>query len=240
MRGIPVVEYFDEDEDFDEEEDEDFDEDEDEDFDEEEDEDFDEDDDDEDEEFLMRDPTPAIRRVLSADPALYAKTTREMFPDGDAGNMHTVARMAATAKAASTTGIVRAVASAIVGQQPNRDHVAALCGLDQFLRSSIRFKADTLGAEVLVNPEALLHEIGMNGSTACDCDDVATLAAAIIRAMGHQPHFVLYRKRPGGTFTHVAYAASVRGSRPIPFDPQEGVKPGTWTAPENLREIVEA
>lgn len=186
------------------------------------------------------DPTTAVLQVLRADQSLYSRTTRETIGDGEQGTYQTLSRMAAEAKRASTSGVVLAVASAIVGQQANRDNMAGLLGLDLFLRQAVKFKQDTLGAEVLVQPEALLQEIGLNGSTACGCDDLATLGASIVRAMGHKPFFVIYRNHASSEWKRVAYAVSVEGSRPIPFDPEERVKPGRWSATPGRREVVEA
>lgn len=173
----------------------------------------------------------AVRNVLTADPTIYARSERRVLADGVRGTDQTLSIMRDVAEHASKLGLVVAVASAIVAQSANRDVFAAMLSLDRWLRETVKFKADTLGAEVLRHPLQLLSEIKSNGVTACDCDEVATMAAAIIRAMGHQPYFVVYRREAGGPFVHVAYAVSINGSAPIPFDPQERVKPGQWTHP---------
>ncbi len=188
-----------------------------------------------------RDSTPKILRLIRSDQNVYGQVRKAPLPDGEAGTDHTIERMRAAVGRSRTSQMVHQVAAAIAGDQPNRDKPAQLLALDTFLRRTVHFKPDTLGAEVLRDPEQLLHEIGVNGTTGADCDDVATLGASIVQSLGMRPYFVVCAKRPGGPWIHVHYAAQPSsGSRLIPFDPQERVRPGDWTTTEDKRRIYPA
>lgn len=178
-----------------------------------------------------------VRRVLADSNGVYRRTTVVQLPDGDAGTYAVLKIMRDVARAAALTNPVRAVASAIVSRYGQRDNIGPMVGLYEWLEEHVRFKPDTLGTEVLHFPAQLLHEIAVVGRTAVDCDDVATLAAAIGRAMGYVPHFVICKKTEDGPWVHVHYALSRNGIGPIPFDPQERVRAGSWSCPANMREI---
>lgn len=57
--------------------------------------------------------------------------------------------------------------------------------------------------ELLTHPFALLEEIERDGSALGDCDDVATLGAALLCAIGIPVRFKAILRAPAGHFTHV-------------------------------------
>lgn len=182
-----------------------------------------------------------ILRLLRSDQHHYQSVRSAPLQPGLDGIEQTIRRMQAVVARAKTSQMVQQVATAIVGSQPNRNVPAQLLALDQFLRACVRFKPDTLGAEVLRAPDQLLHEIGVNGITGADCDDVAVLGASIAQSLGRRPYFVVCSKRVGGPWIHVHYAVqAVTGAKPIPFDPQERMRPGEWTTPPDRRRVYPA
>jgi hypothetical protein len=103
----------------------------------------------------------------------------------------------------------------------------------KFLRTGIRFKQDPPFTELVRHPDQLLQMIAA-GACACDCDEVATLGAALLLAVGIMPVFLVVGKRRDTDpktgqvrLTHVFYGACEVG-RLIPFDPQERIPPGEW------------
>ena len=151
--------------------------------------------------------------------------------DGEAGISEMLATMAGLVKTANLRGIVDRVAGGI-----SRDSIVAginpLVGVYEFLRRHIVFKTDPWGTDQVAAPDTLLTRIAQAGHTSGDCDDVATLGASLVRALGYQPVF-LVMGRPEITdrmtgkvkLIHVFYGARVRGTI-IPFDPQERIPPG--------------
>lgn len=68
--------------------------------------------------------------------------------------------------------------------------------LNDYVRDEIRYVGDINGVEVVMTPETIL-EVG-----AGDCDDKATLLAALLLSIGHQPRFVAV-SLDGREFCHV-------------------------------------
>jgi hypothetical protein len=102
--------------------------------------------------------------------------------------------------------------------------------LYHWLRASITFQADPPTTETIRDPADLLAAIVRDGSTSADCDDLATLAAAVIVAgLGQQAAgFAVVSKTVGGNFQHV-YPIVWNGPSneqqhtfPMHLDPQEG------------------
>ncbi len=159
--------------------------------------------------------------------------------EGEKGTSEFLAMMAALVKTSNLRDIVQKVAAAI-----SRDSHAAgtlpLYGVYSFLRRFVVFKSDPIGTDQVTAPDTLLTRIANDGKAEGDCDDVATLGASLIYAMGHTPVFLVMGK-PGDIdratgkvkLKHVFYGAIIRGII-IPFDPQEEVRPGAWPAPRSI------
>lgn len=89
--------------------------------------------------------------------------------------------------------------------------------LNDYVRDEIRYVGDINGVEVIHEP-AILLEIG-----AGDCDDKATLLAALLLAIGHQPRYVAV-SLDGQEFCHVWVQDYLDGrwvdletTEPLPF-----------------------
>jgi hypothetical protein len=171
----------------------------------------------------------------------HGATLRLPVGAGDDQIANTIAAMRAIVHHATGDPIVLRAGQAIAASVRNRDGIGALVAVDEFLRKTINFKPDTFGDEVLRTPMQLLTEIrdAPNGKTAADCDDVAMLGASLVNVLGRKAAFVTCSRAPGMSPCHVHYAVVVGNTVPhlIPFDPQERVKPGDWTAPEDCREV---
>lgn len=84
--------------------------------------------------------------------------------------------------------------------------------LRAFLLHAVRFVYDPEGHEMVITPGRMAREILATGSSSGDCDDVATLGAALAHAMGMGTRFVTVATRPGGPWVHVwAEARDLRG-----------------------------
>lgn len=103
--------------------------------------------------------------------------------------------------------------------------------LYKWMRKRFRFRKDPDGIELLRHPDQMLQAMRTNPrgrKTAGDCDELATLAVAILLQLGHRPVFIVM-DAGRGRFHHVFFG--VRSEREvIPFNPQEGTPPGQWPA----------
>lgn len=165
---------------------------------------------------------------------------------GDTGARQVVAEMSRLVRESLRDSTVAALAAAARSRRGPR-HGAGGSGLYEWqerqaavydlLRSHYRFKPDAPGREQIKTPLRQAQEILERGYAEGDCDDRATLGAALLRHLGQPAYLVLIAQAEGVPFHHVFYAsqnpAEVKRGRPaayrlIPFDPQEGIAPGRW------------
>lgn len=158
---------------------------------------------------------------MTVHPVNYAHNLSLTLPDGDAGTISTLWVMRACADDAVESGgpVVRLATR--IAAKAGKGVARQVRGVYDALREMMVFKRDTLALEHVRHPDQLALEIEADGRTAGDCDDVATLGAALLRAMGVRPALVLASARPSGAFHHVLFAAEV-GGRWVMLDPQEG------------------
>lgn len=89
--------------------------------------------------------------------------------------------------------------------------LGSLNGVDQFIRANYRYRDER--EEIVREPEWMMNDLSRIGYMEGDCDDVATLYAAFIKALGYPARFVAIRYNPAQSeFEHVftqAYAGGV-------------------------------
>lgn len=73
----------------------------------------------------------------------------------------------------------------------------------EFLTVYVRFLPDPSGLELVRSPVFMLREIEAHGQTQGDCDDVATLGAAMGLAVDLPARFVVLSFKPHAPFSHV-------------------------------------
>lgn len=103
-----------------------------------------------------------------------------------------------------------------VVQQAARD-AQTPAGLRAWLTERVRFQPDPPHLELLVTPLAHFQNMARDGVTRGDCDDVATLGAAMARAAGWRARFVLFGffGSSGSTpYSHVFTEVQVRPGAP--------------------------
>lgn len=113
---------------------------------------------------------------------------------------------------------------------PEKDYAAEVAALQAFVRDRIRYVRDPRGAEMVQTPKRTLE------MRCGDCDDKATLLAALLESIGAPARFVAIGVG-GGPYSHVLAEARV-GSRWIPLEAiVPGVGPG-WMPPDTTRLMV--
>lgn len=93
----------------------------------------------------------------------------------------------------------------------------------RLLSGATRFEPDPPGAELVRSPRAMLDAIAADEVAAGDCDDRATLGAALLLALGVPAMLVVVGRRDDGPFEHVLCAVGHAPADPgtIFIDPQE-------------------
>jgi transglutaminase-like putative cysteine protease len=146
----------------------------------------------------------------------YTVTTTPL-PPGDAGVRRTVANMRRLVDEGSRTLEVRqaAIGAIQMAGVGGHDVIGQVYAVFRFVRDRITFVNDPDGTEWLQTPRYTLQVAGG------DCDDRATLLAAMLRTIGVPTDFkvvALDRRRPG-SFSHVYAVAKLGRGRDIPLDP---------------------
>jgi transglutaminase-like putative cysteine protease len=116
---------------------------------------------------------------------------RRWIPGGDLGTYATVAAMTQAANRALTTPRVVQTAARIVRAVNVRDPVQVWRALRQWLVAHFQFVPDPLDVETIRTPLEQLRQIDERGVMLGDCDDAATLIAALAKAVGQRVRFVV-------------------------------------------------
>ena len=140
-------------------------------------------------------------------------------PEGVAGSLHTVALMRSMVEASKIAPEVLQASHSIVGLAPQHGEESEARTLFEFVRDDVRYVPDVLGVETLTEPAYVLQRLSG------DCDDKATLLAALLESVGRPTRFVLAGYTPGNReFEHVYLQTLVNGewitadpSVPVPF-----------------------
>jgi hypothetical protein len=170
--------------------------------------------------------------------ALYGATrTLQLSGPPDEQTAQTIAAMFAFVHDTDRSQLAHRVAVALVSRVPQKDFRGQLRMVYEYLRQHVRFKRDTFDREHLRHPDQLLSEILNTGATAADCDDVAMLGAALVRALGMAPVFVTMARGFNAPYEHVYFGAELDGQI-VPMDPQERTPFGQHTPPASARRRV--
>lgn len=121
-------------------------------------------------------------------------------------------------------------ARALIARVPARDWTGEIRAIFEWVQRNIRYTRDTRLAETLQTPPATL-ELGQG-----DCDDLATLLAAMLGAIGHPARFVAVGFRRPGAYSHV-YAEGWTGAQWIALDAAVPHRMG-WSPPGAVARMV--
>lgn len=129
---------------------------------------------------------------------------------------------------------IRDLALDLTSYLPQKDYVAEIRALFEFVRDRIRYIKDIRDVETLQWPTKTLDiEQG-------DCDDKAMLLASLLEATGKRTRFVAIGFGPPGEFQHVFTDVKIGNRGWLSLDPTENVKVGwqpkgftTWMIQDN-------
>ncbi len=126
-------------------------------------------------------------------------TEHHQIPDNPyLGTEATVQHMLRIANDGSKDPSIIELARGITRDLPNKDYVAELEAIFLWVKKHVRYVRDPWGLETLATPKhtALVSGVG-------DCDEHATLIAALARAIGHRAGFRCVQTPGSYGFSHV-------------------------------------
>ena len=116
-------------------------------------------------------------------------TIRQPIPNTVEGINFEVHRMKKYVDYYSGDGDVVRIARRVVDRCRDKDTLCETQRIYNALLRSTRFVRDPTRKEAIQSPRAMLAEIGRRGVTSGDCDEMATLLATMLSAIGHEPRF---------------------------------------------------
>jgi hypothetical protein len=100
--------------------------------------------------------------------------------------------------------VVRQYAESIVRQIAPKDYLSEILALHGWATSPVfRYTNDALHVEQVKSPLRILNEVKQSGTSLVDCDDIATLLAALALSLGRRCQYVIVGFGAPGSFTHV-------------------------------------
>lgn len=152
-------------------------------------------------------------------------------PSGTAGTFATIRAMRALVRQAKTDLRIRQTAANLVFMTPEKDGLSEVNAIYSWVRDHIRYMQDVNDVETLATP---WQTIAMGYG---DCDDQATLTAALLESIGYPTRFVMAGYTQPGSFEHV-YLQTYAAGQWIDLDPTENFGMGV-AAPGALTTWVE-
>jgi len=132
---------------------------------------------------------------------------------GDLGSYQTLSVMRGLARRAITDPLVVETARAIVRVSPPRDAHAHALAVRDYLSEHFQFIRDPRYSEQLATPRHMLEAIARRYVVQGDCDEAATLAAALGLAVGLRARFVALGFQ--NQRTPLAHVYTVLGAGPM-------------------------
>src|ERR1700691_3039804 len=123
-------------------------------------------------------------------------TLRGLAPGAETRDTLRIMRQLVLASLTDPAHTIRLTAISLTAGVQQRDWLGHVQALQRFVRDSIKFMRDPDQFELVQTPQKTL-EIG-----AGDCDDKATLLAALLESIGHPAQFIAIGLN-GDTFSHV-------------------------------------
>jgi transglutaminase-like putative cysteine protease len=139
---------------------------------------------------------------------------------GDNGVRQSLAVMAAAVDAALDSPDVVFLARRLAVQAGVRRPYLQALAIKNFLERTWRFVDDPYDRDTFVAPDVALREFLAAGVLAGDCDEAATMGAALGRAIGLQAQFVVlfFDDRPDASVQHVFAVLLTDDGRSVSLD----------------------
>jgi transglutaminase-like putative cysteine protease len=154
------------------------------------------------------------------------------IPNGAAGVFTTASTMRQLINAYKTDVELRSTAANLVFLTPEKNDLAEVEALFNFVRDNIRYLKDVHAVETLTTPDRTL-QLGYG-----DCDDQVVLLGSLLESIGYPTKIVLTGYGDPGIFEHV-YLQTLIQNQWVDMDPTEQIPLGFappdpvayWTEP---------
>lgn len=133
------------------------------------------------------------------------------IPGGEAGTRRTLKIMRKIILQYRKSPIIRELALDLTSGLESKDRKGEIISIHRFVRDSIRYVRDIRGVETIQTPEATLR------IKAGDCDDKATLSAALLESIGFKTRLMAVGFG-GGTYSHVFTEVELMPGKWIPLE----------------------
>lgn len=148
-----------------------------------------------------------------------------LLPDGPAGTAATLQIMVKLARRFRRDPGVMQLSRQLVRNLDQYDHAGEIKALHAFVRDFVRYTSDPQDTELVQTPRATL-EMGTG-----DCDDKATLLAALLASINRKARFVAIGFKPFSGYSHVLVEVQ-NGKGWMPLETIKPVEAG-W-GPKNV------
>ena len=149
---------------------------------------------------------------------------------GPADTVREMIRMVNSPRGERSIVVYRATENVVRGVWP-KDYLSEILAIRNWVAEKCRYKNDPLTVETVSDPERLVTEIAQYGQATCDCDDIATLLATMLRQCGREPEFVTVGFGRPNKYSHVfVRAKEPRTGKWIVCDPVAGTKEASMLA----------
>jgi transglutaminase-like putative cysteine protease len=149
------------------------------------------------------------------------------IPSGVAGQWATIRHMRELVRQWKTDPRILNAATSLIFSVPSHDDLSEVRALYEGVRDGIRYQRDVSGIETLATPLLTLQrQVG-------DCDDQATLLAALFESAGYPTRFVMAGYHDPRFVEHVYTQVLVNGKW-LDADPTEHLNLG-YSPPHPLR-----
>jgi len=110
---------------------------------------------------------------------------------------------AVVGKRGEQSTLVRGMKDHIIRNVQPKDYLSEILAVRNFVHEKCKYSNDALGVEQVQDPERICDQIIKYGTAVCDCDDIATLMAALCRQLGRETEFVIVGFGAPGSYSHV-------------------------------------
>jgi transglutaminase-like putative cysteine protease len=153
------------------------------------------------------------------------------IPDGLDGIAATMRVMAQIVRQWRTHPEIITPAREIVAEVPGKDYYGEAAEVFDYVQSNVRYVRDVDGVETVQTPLVTLAQ------AAGDCDDMATLLATLLSAIGHPTRFVAAAFNGNPDLEHVWTETKI-GPSWYAADPTEQVEFG-WRPPRISSRLIQ-
>lgn len=140
--------------------------------------------------------------MLAATPIADAPPTRIRPFHGPEDTVNTMIEAIMGPRGEQST-LVRSVKDHIIRDVQPKDYLSEILAVRNFVHEKCKYSNDALGVEQVQDPERQCDQIIKYGKVVDDCDDAATLMAALMRQLGREVEIVIVGFGRPGSYSHV-------------------------------------